>query len=145
MSRLSYCFIAAFFTLAVSGCYMSTNGYLCALNEPEIYCDKKIRAVLLTPVKLIDDWAFSGRSEQTRLEDWVQCGGMWNGEYGGIRELPNGEKRTTQQVRAESRTLFYAIQRCMLKKGYEYVGLCYDSEISRAHPACRHRAGEPWE
>jgi hypothetical protein len=130
--------------LLLAGCYISSNGYICGLNEPEIYCDRKIAARLSNPPKSVDTWADSTRTDAMRLQDWVDCGGSWAGED-GLVPLPNGQTRTTEQIQAESRATFYKIQRCMLKKGYTYIGPCYDNKISRPQPACRHRAGEPWE
>lgn len=130
--------------LLLASCYVSTNGYLCGLNTPEIYCDKKIREKLLTPVRSIDKWSSGGKSEQARLQDWVECGGDWGGGN-GILSAANGGPRTSEEIQAHSKASFDKIQRCMLKKQYEYIGPCYENDISRPQPGCRARRGEPWE
>lgn len=144
MKKIIKYLCSVFLTSFLTGCYISQNGYICGLNNPQMYCDKKIYSELLKPKKMIDSWSFNGKSEEDRLQDWVQCGGNWGGGDGAV-PLPNGQRRTTAQIQSESKASFYRIQRCMLKKKYEYIGECYDNEISRPHPACRARRGEPWE
>lgn len=34
------------------------------------------------------------------------------------------------------RRLYLELQRCMLRKGYRYIGECRDNERSRSLPAC---------
>lgn len=138
----SSCVIAS--VLLLGGCYVNKNGYICSLTLPEAYCDKEVYERLTNPGKMIDDWNLPGKTEQGRLQDWVACGGSSGGQY-GLVPLPNGEARTTEQSNKEAGEKFDSIQRCMLKKDYEYIGQCYDNEVSRSLPACRARAGEPWE
>lgn len=130
--------------LFLAGCYINSKGNICSLTLPAAYCDKEAYDRLTNPGKMIDDWSLSGTTEQARLQDWMACGGSSGGQY-GLVPLPNGRRRTSEQSNAESKAEFYSIQRCMLRKKYEYIGRCLDNEISRAHPACRARAGEPWE
>jgi len=136
------CLIAS--VLLLDGCYINKNGYICSLTLPEAYCDKEIYEKLTNPPAMIENWGLSGRTPSIRLQDWVACGGTTNGGYGLI-PLPNGKRRTTEQIQSESKAEFYSIQRCMLRKHYDYIGPCFDNEISRENPPCRARAGLPWE
>lgn len=144
MRKLFQCSLLVAGALLLGGCYINKNGYICSLALPEAYCDKEAYEKLTNPGKSIDSWDLSGRPADVRLQDWVACGGTWDGGYGLI-PLPNGERRTTEQIQTQSRAVFHSIQRCMLRKHYEYIGECFENEISRAHPACRARAGEQWE
>ena len=144
MKRVALTLISVVSVSLLCGCYINKKGRICSLTMPAYFCDREARDLLMSEDKMIDGWGLGGRTESVRLTDWVECGGTWDGGY-GLLNLPNGEYRTTEQIQTESRALFYQIQRCMLKKGYDYVGQCYDSDVSRAQPACRARAGKPWE
>lgn len=132
ISRLILVFV---FFLLVTGCYISRKGEICSITMPQAYCDREAYDRLTKPGTAMEDWSISGRTEDMRLMDWKKCGGADKGYY-GLEPLLNGQERTAEQERRESGILFRQIQRCMLKKNYQYIGKCYDNEISRSHPAC---------
>lgn len=136
--------VASNFLLLITGCYINSKGNICSLTMPQAYCDREAYERLTKPGKLIDDWSLSGRTKEIQLKDWRECGGSSEGHY-GLVDLPDGKFRTKEQIFRESKELFYNIQRCMMRKNYDYIGPCLDTEISRAHPACRARRGENWE
>jgi len=86
---------------------------------------------------MADYWAFPDkrkRKKETTVQDWVECGGKEDGWY----QTPVlwSESTTTEEIIAASRQKVAEIERCMLDKGYRYVGKC-DSEITRNSVACR--------
>ena len=127
--------LATVFLLMVSGCYITRKGEICSLTMPQAYCDRDLYNSVAKPGTVMEKWSLSGRTKETRLKDWKECGGM-DGGYYGLRPLPDGQRRTDEQASKESSALFDEIQRCMLKKNYQYIGECYDNEVSRSLPAC---------
>lgn len=76
-------------------------------------------------------WQKEGITEESRLRDWMACGGMRNGGFGIVSEdrLP-GESMADATTRQQ-----FAFQRCMLRSGYRYTGDC-SSEYMKARPLC---------
>ena len=120
--------------LALGGCYIH-NGEICSIAMPQIYCDKEAYARLTKPIRASHNWAKDGKNEESRLSDWIECGGTNNGDYGLLAREP-GNERTTKEIQSEIKHLAHSLQRCMLKKGYIYTGQCLDTDVSRAQPAC---------
>jgi len=84
-----------------------------------------------------DYWIFSENEKklkEEKIQDWTQCGGKEDGWY----QTPVlwSESTTTEEIITASRQKVAEIERCMLDKGYRYVGKC-DSEITRNSVACR--------
>jgi hypothetical protein len=92
---------------------------------------------LARPSPMRDDWSKSGRSDAERRSDWENCGGYENGNFVPERDLVKKEQRPDEKdgTLAYDR-LYLELQRCMKRLGYEYIGKCYDNEISRSLPAC---------
>ena len=93
------------------------NGRICGPQTPVAYCDKEALERMLHPKPLIDDWSKAGLVSKEKIQDWIECGGRRDGNY------------------AASESDFDQIQRCMLKKGYYYMGQC-DNDIMKATPGC---------
>lgn len=127
----------------LTGCYVTRKGEICSITMPRILCDKEAYEKATSPGRMVDRWDLGDRTVQTRLHDWMDCGGSPPGDY-WLAPLPNGEERTPDQERVAAREKVHSIQRCMLKKHYVYTGQCTTS-IARESPPCRARAGEPWE
>ena len=130
--------------LLLAGCYINAKGHICGLTTPGYYCDPEIRKQLMYPGRMVEHWERNDRTIELRLDDWMSCGGTPSGDY-WLPPLPNGVKRTLERELADSSAMVHSIQRCMMKKGYEYIVECYDSDISRSLPPCRARAGESWD
>ncbi len=127
--------IASFLVLLATGCYITRKGEICSITMPQIYCDREAYDRLTKPGTAMQEWSLGDRSEDVRVKDWMECGGTSSGRY-GLVALPNGKRRTGEQIRQESDALFKEIQRCMLKKNYQFIGECYDNDVSRSLPAC---------
>lgn len=120
-------YIVMLFYGALSGCYVS-EGRLCGVTMPEIYCDKEGYGRLARPVPLRDFWR--GVDGGALKEDWVKCGGDESGWY-SVR-ASYADARAYNEVVTE---LHGKIQDCMLKGGYKYSGVC--NRNNEHWPACR--------
>lgn len=81
-------------------------------------------------------WEKPDMTAQGRKEDWVECGGKSNGNWGPSIKMTNEEKRPNENgTDAAYERLHNEFQRCILKKGYYYTGKC-DNKKMRAQPAC---------
>lgn len=115
--RCSFIFFAA---LALSGCGiggMWMNGNPFYGREPYI------------PPR--DYWVEEGRVDVSkRANDWIECGGDPQGGGTAWKNLPDNEK----EIFLYRKKYFKDIQRCMLRKGYIYTGVCH--EFNADYPAC---------
>lgn len=76
-----------------------------------------------------DYWVLEGGGSEQLTLDWLACGGTSNG---GIRTFNlGGDARINNDILAERHA---EVQRCMLKKGYQYIGGC--TEYNKHWPAC---------
>lgn len=77
-------------------------------------------------------WEKPGASEETRLKDWLACGGQPNGNFGvtAKNHLLPGETESAARTRLE-----FEFQRCMIRSGYRYTGDC-SSDYMKARPLC---------
>lgn len=82
-------------------------------------------------VPLRADWQKDSNSTADLVQDWIECGGDSKGWY-YVERSPTD---TGQSYQSKSSLKHYAIQRCMLAKGYQYIGRC-DNAIRQATPAC---------
>ena len=118
-------YLSVFFGLAgccPNGCFVLSGAAFQALANP-------------TPMR--EQWSRSDRSDAERRSDWEICGGYENGNFVPDIELLKKEKRANESDTQGARhRLFLELQRCMLRNGYKYIGICYDNEISRTLPAC---------
>lgn len=111
----------------VSGCVIG-NWNICGPQTPLYHCDAEAERRLLHPTPNRDYWTQSGIVPDIRSSDWVDCGGNDKGGYYVGFEIDGSPSKAAQQVN-------HSIQRCMLKKGYQYTGPC-DNEITKAFPGC---------
>ncbi len=80
-------------------------------------------------------WTKEGITEESRLNDWVECGGLPDGSFALDRK-----KRLPEESSDIFRTrLEFEFQRCMLRANYHYTGNC-SSEHMKARPLCN----SPW-
>lgn len=79
----------------------------------------------------ISYWEKEGMTVESRLEDWMACGGFRNGSFG-----INMQDRLPRESQAESQNRQQTnFQRCILRAGYHYTGDC-SSDWSKTRPAC---------
>lgn len=118
-------YLSVFFGLAgccPNGCFVLSGPAFKALAHP-------------TPMR--EQWSRSDRSDADRRLDWESCGGYKDGGFSPKKELLEKERTSEEKdIFPAHDRLFLELQRCMLRKGYQYIGKCYDNEISRALPAC---------
>ncbi|SMB21523.1 protein of unknown function [Sterolibacterium denitrificans] len=62
-------------------------------------------------------WTKEGMTEEERLKDWMECGGMANGSYSS--DAPPGA--TTEIILKAAAIKRETIGECMKAKGYRYV------------------------
>lgn len=85
----------------------------------------------LHPEPYRSHWIKSAMTEEGRRVDWVACGGWPNGDFvlHPDKMLP-GETENQAYGRQS-----IALQRCMLRAGYRYMGDC-SSAYMKARPLC---------
>lgn len=79
----------------------------------------------------ISYWTKEEMTEESRLNNWVACGGLPNGSFALDRK---------KRLPEESSDIFRArlehdFERCMLRTGYRYTGNC-SSEYMKSQPLC---------
>lgn len=114
-------------TGALSGCVIG-NWSICGPQTPLYHCDAEAEKRLLHPTPLSDKWEKSGISQESRRRDWIGCGGNASGLY----DNPVVDGVASEDAGGE---LYFSVQRCMLKKGYNYNGPC-NNEVTMAFPGC---------
>jgi len=90
-----------------------------------------------TPVKpYLEYWEKPGMTADSRMQVSASCGG-------GLSDRPGPSQKQIEALKKEGESngqtytrLFTDWERCMVKNGYRYIGMCYDNEISRSSPAC---------
>jgi hypothetical protein len=94
----------------------------------------------LQPIKAyLQYWEKYGMTDEARRRDSAECGGGASEENAPSfgEEQVRSARRIGDKDEFASRTrLFHDWERCLLKKGYQFTGKCYDNETSRAKPAC---------
>lgn len=84
------------------------------------------------PVKpYIDYWEKEGITEESRLNDWIVCGGHADGGF----RLDRNKRKTDESIDTYQTRLEFEFQRCMIRSGYRYTGNC-SSEYMKARPLC---------
>ncbi|WP_157381527.1 hypothetical protein [Methylophilus sp. 5] len=83
------------------------------------------------PKTQIDDWERSETSSEVRLADWQVCGGQKNGD------VPRNPKNAVEgeNIQQAFKRQNAEHQRCLIRKGYHYIGLC-STEYWKTMPAC---------
>ena len=138
------CLLVGLASLLLTACYINSKGRICSIAPLVAYCDYEEPDPSIPPRKMIDDWSLSGRTEEERLRDWWACGG----DIDGIRHgfwAPNIDKLPSIEYFKERTKVHNAYQRCMLKRNYEYIGICPDNDLFRDDPVCLLRRGLPWD
>lgn len=69
-------------------------------------------------------WPLNNQTEQTRREDWVECGGFPDGML-AIEPLADGQTRTREQSDREWARIWDKVDLCMQNKGYQYFPICF--------------------
>lgn len=80
---------------------------------------------------LVEYWEENVGNAEKRSRDWMECGGMRDGGYSSPKSGVS-----SQEMRDAAGEKYMEIQRCMLRKGYRYIGSC-DGSIRQAYPACK--------
>lgn len=125
MKTTTRLFLASVFLLLLAGCCIMRPFACYAYYE---WLDGKGAAL----IAMENFWPFGGQTEERRFKDWMECGGMADGNYGIGSYLPNGQMRTfDEQYRKELSRWYNAIKGCMEKKGYQYVPECLYMDDSR--------------
>lgn len=125
--------LMTFLTSALGGCLYGTcmNGP-CALEHERIV--KSIKPYL-------HYWEKPGATDEIRRQDSLACGTA-NTPY-AIENVVFPSPPSGRHSDEEYRGLFYSWERCMVQRGYQFTGKCYDNEIGRRKPACAGRVLEP--
>lgn len=110
--------MAASAILANSGCAL---GFVAPLDAPKPY---------------LTTWNKVGLTREGRMQDSALCGGGYNERVVVNAQNENAVPRSDEKYQQTDSRLFRQWQRCMIKKGYRYTGVCCDNEISRTLPAC---------
>lgn len=108
-----------FVILLIGGCTFG-NGQICGPQTPIAYCDKEAYEKLTHPKPYGTRWIKDGASDEQRLVDIAECGGV--GTHVGF---------THEKIRAETKTsdpdnipaffrLRTAWEQCMALKGYRF-------------------------
>ena len=122
----------------INGAFVVLNAALlsaCCPNGCFVVTGKAFEE-LAYPTPHLVKWEKSGATPEVRLRASQECGG-------GNTNNPGFSADTVAQARkpGESRydaysRLFRDYQRCLIAKGYKYVGECPDNEVARISPAC---------
>lgn len=123
----------------LSGCYKS-----CAVGDPLgllTYCPKENYEKLFRPKPYLHYWEKPGATEEIRRQDSLACGTA-NTPY-AIENVVFPSPPSGRHSDEEYKGLFYSWERCMVQRGYQFTGKCYDNEIGRRKPACAGRVLEP--
>jgi hypothetical protein len=117
-------------SILLSACTIG-NGRICGFQTPAADCDKEAEQALLHPKPFVELWSKPDMTPELRMEDWIACGGMKDGDFGvdtRSQMLP-GEDYGTAKNRLE-----VIFQRCLISKGYRYAGC--DKEFYKTKPIC---------
>lgn len=109
--------IRLFFSLAllllVAGCCLTLPRYMCRSPQAQAWI-----MYIVLPMEWY--WPLNGQTEETRWQDWKECGGKGNGDF----SVKNEYKLTFEQYLKESMAFSDELKRCMQKKGYLFVPQC---------------------
>ncbi len=121
-------------SVSVLGGCTKGNWTICGPQTPRAYCDRAVYDELVNPVSQRDKWTRSQVSPETKSVDWQDCGGLSSGDITPDRLGSTGLERAEL-----SREKLYAAQRCMMSKGYQYIGTC-EGDVPSRFPACQARS-----
>lgn len=118
MKKITY-WMVMLSTIAYGGCSM---GFVPTGLEP--------------PKPYLENWNKPAITSDGKMQDSKSCGGSNRGPDFSTEQLNAVRQKGDKNDFAARGRLFHDWERCMLKKGYRYTGMCYDNEISRVSPAC---------
>ena len=85
----------------------------------------------------IEYWIKPGTSAEQRVQDSKECGGTPLGSSFNEQQIETEREPGEKGYSAPLARLHHKWERCMLGKGYQYIGQCYlDDSVSRNRPAC---------
>lgn len=85
----------------------------------------------------IEYWIKPDTSAEQRVEDSKACGGTPLGSSFNEQQIEAEREPGEKGYSAPLARLHHKWERCMLGKGYQYIGQCYlDDSVSRNRPAC---------
>ena len=70
----------------------------------------------------IDEWTKLNTNEAQRMEDWISCGGTSRGTVHFTPLAHKGGPTTDDYKKRDKES--DAVQACMIKKGYKFIGSC---------------------
>lgn len=127
MTRLKRVLLCAAIVISQSAC--CPNG--CFVLSGKAFDD------LAHPPPLSADWTKNDTPGTTKNLDWESCRGASDGNFSpDIKWIKKERKPDETSNEGAYDRLYFELQRCMLRKGYYYIGKCYDNQISRTLPAC---------
>jgi hypothetical protein len=127
--------ILIFSIISLSGCTIG-NGRICGPQTPAAYCDAEAYQSLMYPKPYLQKWEKPGWTAEARMQSSADCGGGFSDRPSPSQKLIRETRQTGESEYNATVRLRHEWQRCMIKKGFRYIGECYDNEISRASPAC---------
>ena len=124
--------------LAFKGTVMKGTWIFCFLTLPLLNgCLLGGTSVFEPGPPEIEYWIKPGTSAEQRVQDSIDCKGNVVGlPVESQANLEAAMLPGEEDIKLARRRLFNNWQRCMLGKGYQYIGECYPNEISRSRPAC---------
>lgn len=91
---------------------------------------------LANPVPHLEKWEKPGATPEIRLQASQDCGGGNTNNPGFSADtVARAQKPGESRYDAYAR-LFRDYQRCLIAKGYKYLGECPDNAVARISPAC---------
>lgn len=99
----------------LSGCIVG-NGTICGFQTPMVECDKEAYERAIHPKPFVELWSKPGVSPETRLSNWVTCGGYGNGNF----TLQSKKMLLGEDDNKAYRRLRVEMYRCLIDKGYRY-------------------------
>lgn len=91
---------------------------------------------LAHPVPHLEKWKKPGATPEIRLQASRECGGGNTNNPGFSAETVERARNKGEARHDAYARLFRDYQRCLIAKGYKYVGECPDNEVARISPAC---------
>ena len=84
----------------------------------------------------IEYWIKPETSAEQRVQDSKECGGSTLGANFSDKQMEAERQLGEKGYFAPLARLHDKWERCMLGKGYQYTGQCFDNPVSRSSPAC---------
>ena len=120
-NRIIVFFIPLFFSgCGIGGYWMNGNPFVSEPGPPRI-----------------ETWIKPDTSAEQRVQDSKECGGTPLGSSFNEQQIETEREPGEKGYSAPLARLHHKWERCMLGKGYQYIGQCYlDDSVSRNRPAC---------